>query len=1333
MEVYEKHEHFLRAMDKHGDDRAQILHENSIGQVATVTFRSSEGVSRLGRIAIDSQSSNVNVIPRRLVDEMKIKTHPCDFEVHVGGQCAITELYTEQVEMYIITPDSTTFPSRSVKMKFVVSPHLGDDELTPIVSGQDAARLGVQIFLPWLSSTGVATQRKEGQSDLESSSLDVPPTFPSPEGRGAPSGKGTGSRELNHRLSQASKRKKFENDHRYTMRAMSNAQKNELIRAIMPDEDGSIYNIGVEPSKSNDFGLTDMLIDRENPQFNNRYLKIFREIVQKDIDRNQEISPTEPCTFPTKVSLRMPADKVCYRRPFPLAPEAQQALSAQLKIWEETGVVEKIDSSPHNSPVFVVKQYDKAGQPKKPRIVVDYREINNVLQEPSSAHAPSVSEILTRVQKSSLFSSMDIESAFTKIRITEEDVIKTAFTDPSTGQRYVFKRAPFGFKHLPDVFQWIVQQILADYAEFVANYLDDLIVYTGNESDQLINEDLVRQHCLQLSKVINALTKFNLRISVEKSRFLATRLSVLGHVISKGTRSVDLLKVDEIEAAIGKTPKKLKQLQSLLGATNFLRDYVPNYAFLMDKVESCRSEEDIARAFTNNKCDKVLRTLVAALRLSPSLELPREGYPLFVGCDASKYAIGAVLYQEIPDKDGTPRRHYIEFLSKRLSNAQQRYSATKRELLAIVYPLMKWRFHLEGRQFTVRSDHRALSFFRTQPILNDMLIGWADIMLNYDFDVEYVPGPSNVIPDALSRLDYPLPERSSLEEESSGHPGILRRMTTDLNCPVDELKAYASVVLEKDMVDSSEEEEILTRAHALGHFGAQKMVQAILNEGKWFPQMRSKAEHHVAKCIECLKYNIHKRGYQPLSRLTGAYPFEVCSMDIIDLQSLYAEDGYNYILLYIDACTRFVLLEPLKTQRSVDIAMSLWKIISRFGPPKRLVSDNGSHFVNEVLTELTNVMGINHNLVSPYHAASNGLAENHVKTVGLSLKKMLAGDNSTWSTELPMIEFALNNNVSAVHMSVPASLVFNRPMVPWKDYRVISKDIQPMSIEDLNDCKNHMEQVYPLINETIGNVLKGKTTPQKIPRKGPKALAVGDFVYWKNNRKQRKTDSDWVGPYTVEYVTDKGGAFLLDALGKRASSYPEHPNNLKRVKNPEHASEERVHVLNILDEKKEGNTTFYLTTLEGQESMWLEPTQFDNPSLMTEYRYSRQYVAGETSNFRIGKSKKKRHEQRVAYWKELSEQNSSLPARAVVNVPDSDSSAIRLNSVSNSSSSSNPTMPKPSVTIEEIVTGTCTSCGAVGVALYKKQGVLVCGKKTCYNDPTPVQLGSRKRQKRKTY
>ena len=66
-----------------------------------------------------------------------------------------------------------------------------------------------------------------------------------------------------------------------------------------------------------------------------------------------------------------------------------------------------------------------------------------------------------------------------------------------------------------------------------------------------------------------------------------------------------------------------------MGATNFLRDYVPNYAFLMNKVESCRTDTDIAQAFKDKGGDKVLQTLVAVLRKSPSLEPSKD----FVGCE----------------------------------------------------------------------------------------------------------------------------------------------------------------------------------------------------------------------------------------------------------------------------------------------------------------------------------------------------------------------------------------------------------------------------------------------------------------------------------------------------------------------------------------------------------------------------------------------------------------------------------------------------------------------------------------------------------------------------
>lgn len=84
-------------------------------------------------------------------------------------------------------------------------------------------------------------------------------------------------------------------------------------------------------------------------------------------------------------------------------------------------------------------------------------------------------------------------------------------------------------------------------------------------------------------------------------------------------------------------------------------------------------------------------------------------------------------------------------------------------------------------------------------------------MLGYDFDVEYVPGPSNVIPDALSRLDYPLPERPPFDGGTSDTPSILRRLRNDLSCSDEQLRAYASIVIEKDKVDPEKEHKGLIR------------------------------------------------------------------------------------------------------------------------------------------------------------------------------------------------------------------------------------------------------------------------------------------------------------------------------------------------------------------------------------------------------------------------------------------------------------------------------------------------------------------------------------------
>src|SRR5690606_2636164 len=129
---------------------------------------------------------------------------------------------------------------------------------------------------------------------------------------------------------------------------------------------------------------------------------------------------------------------------------------------------------------------------------------------------------------------------------------------------------------------------------------------------------------------------------------------------------------------------------------------------------------------------------------------PNFSLPFHVATDASNVSIGAVLYQLIPGQEKKPK--WISFIARSLQEHERKYSATKKELLGVVYALKKFQTYLWGNKFTLYTDHRALLFMFTQKNLNPMLTSWFDTLLEYNFLIEHRPGIRNILPDHLLRL-----------------------------------------------------------------------------------------------------------------------------------------------------------------------------------------------------------------------------------------------------------------------------------------------------------------------------------------------------------------------------------------------------------------------------------------------------------------------------------------------------------------------------------------------------------------------------------------------------
>jgi hypothetical protein len=182
---------------------------------------------------------------------------------------------------------------------------------------------------------------------------------------------------------------------------------------------------------------------------------------------------------------------------------------------------------------------------------------------------------------------------------------------------------------------------------------------------------------------------------------------------------------------------------------------------------------------------------------------------LYLTTDASFTGLGAWIGQEDAQGDIKP----VICASKKLTPTQQRWSATKRELYALMWAMQKLRHYLLGRQFIARVDHRPLvEMLRNR--ISPMMEGWIDTILQFQFVTQYVPGHTNDLADALSRsFDSVIKSVNIIDENDD---------TSQPKHAEFEFEAYRRG---KSIPDEENRVLLLEQQHALGHFGLNTVVK----------------------------------------------------------------------------------------------------------------------------------------------------------------------------------------------------------------------------------------------------------------------------------------------------------------------------------------------------------------------------------------------------------------------------------------------------------------------------------------------------------------------------
>ena len=268
--------------------------------------------------------------------------------------------------------------------------------------------------------------------------------------------------------------------------------------------------------------------------------------------------------------------------------------------------------------------------------------------------------------------------------------------------------------------------------------------------------------------------------------------------------------------------------------------------------------------------------------------------------------------------------------------------------------------------------------------------------------------------------------------------------------------------------DLEQRRDLVERAHKEGHWGAAAMARTIRSSKlvTW-PELVRDCQAYVSSCIPCQRYNIGKHGYHPPKNLTALMPFDHLSVDLKEMPM--SAKGNCYYLLIIDVATRFLFIRPLMDKSRFSVAQALFRLFCDIGFPKVIQSDNGTEFINEVLSALKKLSRIDERVIAPYHHRAQGIAEKAIHTTSQSIYKSLCGLTSRWDDYAPSVQYFYNVRVSDIHGSSPYALMFARRPNGFIDYTALN-----LTPEQEEERKNRLLFVNSIVFPTILEKVKGK-------------------------------------------------------------------------------------------------------------------------------------------------------------------------------------------------------------------------------------------------------------------